>query len=439
MLVNESQPPLWRQLLVVAETLQAIRAGVSGTVALDQVSPNLRPGVQALTFLVLRRLGRAQALRQLLVSRKPPVAVDALLCVALALLAEDNPPYDVFTLVNQAVEAAKKSPATKAQAPFVNACLRRFFRERDALMAQTQSDLVAVWNHPAWWVDRLKHDWPTQWQSVFEANNSPAPMVLRVNKRRITVSAYINLLLEAGIASTPVGDHGVVLAAARGVQHIPGFAEGLVSVQDGAAQMAAPLLLTGLQTGRPVRVLDACAAPGGKTAHLLEFADVHVTALDIDDKRCERIDQNLKRLGLQAQVLVADAAHVKSWWNGELFDAVLLDAPCSASGIVRRHPDIRWLRRKTDIDQLALIQAQLLRALWPLVRPGGRLLYCTCSVFRAEGDAQIQSFLARNTDAVLRPSPGHLLPTLGLGGPAESASFSSDHDGFYYALLEKTA
>src|SRR5690606_23583700 len=220
-----------------------------------------------------------------------------------------------------------------------------------------------------------------------------------------------------------------------------------VSVQDAAAQMAAPLLLDGLDLKQPLRVLDACAAPGGKTAHLLELAGpgapLQVTALEIDAARSARIGDNLQRLGLQAQVLVADAARPQDWWQqasgGALFDAILLDAPCTASGIVRRHPDVRWLRRESDIAQLAALQSRLLAALWPLVRPGGRLLYCTCSVFRAEGDTQVQTFLAHNTDAQLLPSPGHLLPGNADKGGAVPDNLSGDHDGFFYALLQKSA
>ena len=209
---------------------------------------------------------------------------------------------------------------------------------------------------------------------------------------------------------------------------------------------AGQLLLEGLDLTRPLRVLDACAAPGGKTAHLLELAGagtpLQVTALEIDPVRSVRIGENLARLGLQAQVLAADAAQPADWWpqhcGGELFDAILLDAPCTASGIVRRHPDVRWLRRESDIDQLAALQARLLRALWPLVKPGGRLLYCTCSVFRAEGDAQVQTFLANNTDAQLLPSPGHLIPTTGDKAGAVPDNSPGDHDGFFYALLQKS-
>ena len=239
------------------------------------------------------------------------------------------------------------------------------------------------------------------------------------------------------MAAVATGDSGVILAQPRPVFDLPGFAEGVVSVQDGAAQQATPLLLAGLHSDKALRVLDACAAPGGKTAHLLEFADCEVIALDVDAQRCERITQTLDRLQLKATVLTADAAQVATWWDGQLFDAVLLDAPCSASGIVRRHPDIRWLRRETDIAQLALIQARLLKALWPVVKPGGRLLYCTCSVFKAEGQAQIQTFLARNTEATLLASPGHLMPFNGAKEDLVPDNSPSEHDGFYYALLEK--
>lgn len=437
---NEQKIPLWRQMQAVAEVLHAIRSGMSGTAALAEVSSDLRPGVQALIFHVLRSLGRAEALRQLLAARTPPPQADALLCTALALAwREEDAPYEVFTLVNQAVEAAKKSPATSAQASFINACLRRFLRERDTLVATTEKNPVARWNHPKWWIGRLQKEWPASWQAILEANNRHAPMTLRVNARRTAVLPYLQTLREAGLDAVAAGNYGVTLEQPRPVQELPGFADGVVSVQDAAAQLAAPLLLSGLTSAGPLHVLDACAAPGGKTAHLLETADCEVTALDVDPVRCERIHQTLQRLGLRARVLAADAADTAAWWHGQLFDAILLDAPCSASGIVRRHPDIRWLRRESDIEQLAVIQARLLRALWPLVKPGGRLLYCTCSVFRSEGEDQIQTFLAHNTQATLLPSPGHLLPHNGANDDAVPDNLACDHDGFYYALLEKRA
>ena len=437
---NQQKIPLWRQLQAVASVLQSVRAGVSGTAALDGVSDELRPGVQALVFQVLRSLGRAQALRQLLAGRVPPPAADALLCTALALAwCEQDAPYEVFTLVNQAVEAAKKGAATRPQASFINACLRRFLRERDSLVALTEGDLVARWNHPLWWIARLQKERPADWRVILAANNRHAPLTLRVNRRCASVAQYLELLNEAGMSAMAAGDCGITLKKPRPVAELPGFSQGWVSVQDSAAQLAAPLLLAGLAGSSPLRILDACAAPGGKTAHLLELAECHVTALDIDPLRCQRIDQTLQRLGLQARVLAADAADAPAWWDGQMFDAVLLDAPCSASGIVRRHPDVRWLRRETDIAQLAVIQARLLKTLWALVKPGGRLLYCSCSVFKAEGADQIQTFLQHNTDAGLLPSPGHLMPCSEGNGGSLPDNQVGDHDGFYYALLEKRA
>ncbi len=439
MVTSEQKPPLWRQLQSTATTLLAIRSGTSGTAALDRVSGELRPGVQALTFHVLRHLGRAEALRQLLAKRSPPPPADALLCSVLALIwREEGAPYEVFTLVNQAVEAAKRDAATQAQASFINACLRRFLRERDSLVASTDKNPVAVWNHPKWWIDQLKQDWPQAWQDILAFNNRQPPMTLRVNCRQSSVVNYLAALKDAGLTGHLSGSSAIVLHQAKSVQMLPGFVKGAVSVQDLAAQMAAPLLMSGLAAAEtPVRVLDACAAPGGKTAHLLEWSDAEVTALEIDAVRAERIHQTLQRLSLTAKVLVADAAQVSTWHDGQLFDAILLDAPCSASGIVRRHPDIRWLRRDSDIGQLVKIQAQLLATLWPLVRPGGRLLYCTCSVFKAEGSEQIQKFLAHNTEAVLMDSPGHLMPHKGPRSGTLSDNSFDDHDGFYYALLQK--
>ena len=444
---NSPSVALWQQLDAVAGALQAVRGGQSGTAALAAVGAALRPGVQALLFQVLRQAGRAEALRNQLAARKPPPAVDALLCTAIALCwSPQESPYEPFTLVNQAVEAAKRNPAMRAQASFVNGCLRRFLRERDAMVARTNGEPLARWNHPVWWVERLRKDHPDHWEQILQANNAHAPMALRVNAQKSTPALYQKALAAIDLEAKSVGDHGVVLERAVPVQVLPGFGEGWVSVQDAAAQMAAPLLLDGLDLKQPLRVLDACAAPGGKTAHLLELAGpgapLQVTALEIDAARSARIGDNLQRLGLQAQVLVADAARPQDWWQqasgGALFDAILLDAPCTASGIVRRHPDVRWLRRESDIAQLAALQSRLLQALWPLVRPGGRLLYCTCSVFRAEGEGQVQTFLAHNTDAQLLPSPGHLIPGGGHKPGAVPDNPPGDHDGFFYALLQKS-
>jgi 16S rRNA (cytosine967-C5)-methyltransferase len=439
--------PLWQQLQATAQVLQAIRDGQSTTRVLPKVAASLRPGVQALVFMVLRHLGRAEALRQQLARKAPPPAADALLCCALALACADDVPYEGFVLVDQTVEAAKRDLATRPQANFINACLRRYLRESTVLNQAADRDPVAQWNHPRWWIDLLKKDHPQQWQAILHANNRHAPMSLRVNARKSTVALYQKTLLaehiDAAMTPTVAGEASLLLHRALPVQDIPGFSDGLVSVQDTAAQMAAPLLLKGWMEPAwgttPRRILDACAAPGGKTAHLLELCNAEVIALDVDPERCERIHQTLGRLGLQAQVVVADAAKPDLWWDGQLFDAILLDAPCTASGIVRRHPDVRWLRRPSDVAQLAAIQAKLLRALWPLLQPGGRLLYCTCSVFRDEGQRQIETFLANNTNATLRPSPGHLVPFLPASSHAVPDNQQPDVDGFFYALLQKNA
>ena len=441
--------PLWQQLAAVAHGLQMILAGQSGTAALAAAPARLRPGVQALLFQVLRQLGRAQALRKQLAPKAPPAKVDALLCTALALAWDtEQAPYEPFTLVNQTVEAAKRG-GLERQAGFMNACLRRFLRERDALVAATDKDTLARWNHPQWWVDRLKADHPKDWQTILAANNAQAPMSLRVNQQKSTPAQYQQGLAAINIDSVPFGHAGLQLVQAQPVQALPGFADGVVSVQDGAAQLAAPLLLQGMDLSQPLQVLDACAAPGGKTAHLLEFAGaaspIQVTALEVDAERSTRIHDTLQRTGLQAhaKVLVADAGQPQTWWqqanHGQQFDAILLDAPCTASGIVRRHPDVRWLRRESDVAQLAAIQSQILDALWPLLKVGGRMLYCTCSVFKAEGDLQIQAFLARNSQAQLLPSPGHLIPGKSTKGDTLPDNGAGDHDGFFYALLQKTA
>jgi 16S rRNA (cytosine967-C5)-methyltransferase len=434
-------PPLWRQLLATAQVIERVSAGQSGSAALAMVEGPLRPGVQALSFSVWRNLGHAQAWRAALVPRKPSPLVDALLCTALALLTRpEQPDYDPHTLVNQAVEAAKNNPATRHQAALVNACLRRLLRERSALEPPVQAQARAQWNHPEWWIERLQHDWPAHWQDLLGAANQPPPLTLRVNSRQIAPSDYLQALAHDGLQATWLGGQAIALHSPCPVERLPGFAQGWVSVQDEAAQRAAPLLLAGLSPApmrQRLRILDACAAPGGKTAHLLELAEADVLALELDPLRASRIQHSLQRLHLKADICTADAGDLGAWWNGQTFDGVLLDAPCSASGIVRRHPDIRWLRRPSDIDTLARTQARLLHQLWAVIRPGGRLLYATCSVFKAEGQEVIAPFLATHADAAALSAPGHLLPT----NPGRAGDLVENppyqHDGFYYALLQK--
>ncbi|HEY8973052.1 MAG TPA: 16S rRNA (cytosine(967)-C(5))-methyltransferase RsmB, partial [Burkholderiaceae bacterium] len=366
-------PALARLLEQTADAVQAVRAGRSLTDVLAAVPAPLRPGTQALSFLVLRRLGAAEALRAALAPRKPPPEIEGLLLGALALLWPDEaPPYPDHTLVDQAVTAARRRAPRSAS--FLNAVLRRFVRERDALVDAALRQPVARWNHPQWWLDRLKADWPGQWQGILAAAQARPPMCLRVNVRQATGVQYLERLEAAGLAGRLVGPQAIVLDAPVPVERLPGFADGAVSVQDAAAQRAAELLVgAGLPPG--ARVLDACAAPGGKTAHLLELADLDVLALDADPQRLARVDATLARLRLPARTRAGDGRRPADWWDGRPFDAILLDAPCSASGIVRRHPDIRWLRRPEDIPALGRVQAELLDALWPTLKPGGWLLY----------------------------------------------------------------
>jgi 16S rRNA (cytosine967-C5)-methyltransferase len=443
-------PALSAQLAHVARAVLAVRQGRSLSDALAAVPAPLRAGVQALAFHALRELGTTEALVARLAERAPPPPLRALMCAALSLLVAPDTPgarYPAHTVVDQAVRAARDDPRWQRQAGFLNACLRRYLRETEVLQAAIATDPVAQWNHPRWWIDRLRREQPEHWQAILRANNRPGPMTLRINRRRSTREAVAAVLMQQGVASRPVGEHGLELARALPVEQLPGFADGWCSVQDEAAQLAAPLLLQGYPgqgdpgqvdavNHRP-RLLDACAAPGGKTAHLLERCDADLLALDVDAQRCERIRENLQRLGLHAEVRCADAARPDAWWDGRPFDAILLDAPCTASGIVRRHPDVRWLRRESDVTSLAQTQRTLLDALWPLLRPGGRLVYATCSVFRAEGSDQAQAFLQRHTDAQPAPAPGHLFP--GLAGT--QGEFNDNRpggpDGFFYACFDK--
>lgn len=424
-----------------ADAVAAVRQGQSLTDALAARPPAERPGVQALSFTVLRRLGQALALRHKLVPKAPQPWVDALLLSALALACGNE--YNAHTLVDQAVEAAKKR--ARPASGLVNAVLRRFLREQAELLDAVEADPVASFNHPAWWIARLKKDWPEHWQAILMANQEQPPMTLRVNERHGTVAAYRQRLVDAGLlaatdvpTSTPRSadqPDPILLPHGVPVQRLPGFEQGDVSVQDTAAQIAAPLLIHagGQALPKGARVLDACAAPGGKTAHLLELADLDVTALDADPQRLLRVDDTLSRLGVRARTLAADASQPQAWWDGQPFDAILLDAPCSASGIVRRHPDVRWLRRESDIAALAKTQDAILQAMWPLLKPGGHLLYCTCSVFKAEGQERIDAFLQRTPDARALAAPGHLLPVVEYLDPARH----NRGDGFFYALLSK--
>lgn len=451
--------PLWRDLLACAQLVGAVQEGASLSAALPRQAASgrwdaaQRGAAQALSFAVLRHLGTARALLGQFHPKAvhPPLLRD-LLHTALVLLLPRSPAhYATHTVVNQAVEACKRTPTLRHAAGFVNALLRRALGAPDKLNAAIHSSPEARWNHPEWWIAALQQAHPQHWEQMLEVAQIPPAMTLRVNPRHVTRTAYLELLEKAGLHATVPAtdtrlDQALILAHPVPVEQLPGFAAGWVSVQDAAAQYAAPLL----DVQPRMRVLDACAAPGGKTAHLLERVDCEVLALDKDPQRLQRVDGTLRRLGLRARLLAADAARPADWWDGQPFDRILLDAPCSASGIERRHPDIRWLRRAGDIAALAGTQAALLDALWPLLAPAGKLLYVTCSVFPQEGTEQAGRFLTRHADAIASPAPGQLLPqeprrpvstgrddAFSASPAASTCDAPVSQDGFFYALFTK--
>ncbi|MGS0892970.1 16S rRNA (cytosine(967)-C(5))-methyltransferase RsmB [Burkholderia stagnalis] len=431
-----------------AQAVDAVRRGTALPAALAAAFAQMPPGAQALArgatqdvaYRTIRRLGSVDWLIGRLVSKAPQPQVNGVLAGALALLldAADDAAYPAFTVVDQAVTAIGARREHAFAKGMVNAVLRRFLRERDALVAAMRDDPVARWNYRTWWVDAVRQAWPDAWQSILAAGDRQGPLTLRVNARRSTVDAYLGTLREHGIEAAALGRHAVRLASALPVERIPGFVDGVVSVQDAGAQLAAEWL--GARDG--MRVLDACAAPGGKTGHILELAAAEVVALESDATRAARIGENLARLSLEADVRVGDAGTPDTWYDGRPFDRILADVPCSASGIVRRHPDIRWLRRATDIAALVAEQRRILSALWPLVKPGGELLYVTCSIFPEEGESQARWFEAACEDAVRLDAPGQLLPCAvpdGVGGGAAAGALdqNTDHDGFFYARFQK--
>jgi 16S rRNA (cytosine967-C5)-methyltransferase len=397
--------------------------------AQTSATPQARGAIQDLSYYCMRHIGRAEALLNAMTTKPTePAILHGLLCCALALISdpdetESNARYSAFTVVDQAVTAAAADPDMAHAKGMVNAVLRRFLREREALSKSAAGTQMARWNYPDWWIDRMRSAYPQDWQAILQAGNAAPPLTLRVNQRKTTVEDYLALLAEKDIAATRIGPVAVRLTQATPVSQIPGFNDGLVSVQDAAAQLAAPLL--DLHDG--MRVLDACAAPGGKSGHILETADVELVALDNDPRRMTRITENLQRLQLNAALQTGDASD-NSWWDGKPYDRILADVPCTASGIVRRHPDIRWLRRKGDAVQLATLSAQILDNLWQMLRPGGKLLFVTCSVWPQESEAQAAAFAVRNQASRL-PAPGQLLPT---------ANAENDHDGLFYALFQKS-
>jgi len=441
----QAAPPLADALRVAAAAWAAFRGGASLDRALagaaprsDQDSARLAAAAKDIAYTAVRNLALIEALLQRLAHRAPDPAVAALLAVALGqLLAERHASYAV---VDQAVAAAHAERDTRAASGFVNAVLRNALRRMPALRPELERQPAIAGNAPRWWIERLRAAEPERFVSILQVQRQPPPLVLRVNRRHGSVDDYLGRLQREGLEATRVGPAAVWLRQPLPVLQIPGFASGDVSVQDAGAQLAVQLLDP--QPG--MRVLDACAAPGGKTTQLAEAVDaLAIDAVDIDADRAALIEDNLRRTRAREhaaiRVLVADAAAPD--WAAQRYQRILLDAPCTASGIVRRHPDIPWLRRPADVAQLATTQARLLDALWPLLEPAGRLLYVVCSVFAEEGRRQAEHFITRQADARAVAPAGVHAAQLQLP-PAQDVQWSgglpSVHDGFFFAMFEKS-
>ena len=428
--------------LAAAKALAAVLNGKASLnsslpTQLDKVEDRDRGFTQDLAFGTARWQPRLSALATKLLQKPFKAAdadVEALLLVGLYQLLYTRVP--AHAAIGETVGCAEKLKKPWAKA-LLNAVLRRAQRESEALLAELEHDPVVRTAHPRWLQKSLKAFWPEQWEGICAANNAHPPMILRVNRRHHSRDAYLQLLTDAGIAAKPCvySTDGIVLEAAADVRSLPGFAEGWISVQDEAAQLAADLL--DLAPGQ--RVLDACCAPGGKTCHILEVQKdlAGVVAVDLEAKRLVRVRENLARLGLSAELIAADGRDTATWWDGKPFQRILLDAPCSATGVIRRHPDIKLTRQPDDIAALAVLQGELLDALWPTLEVGGILLYATCSTLPTENTEVIQAFLARTSGA----RELDLATTAGIKQPHGRQLLAQEggHDGFYYAKLIKIA
>ncbi|MFJ7146013.1 16S rRNA (cytosine(967)-C(5))-methyltransferase RsmB [Pseudomonas protegens] len=433
--------------LAAAKALTAVLNGKASLnsslpTQLDKVEVRDRGFTQDLAFGTARWQPRLSALAAKLLQKPFKAAdadVEALLLVGLYQLLYTRVP--AHAAIGETVGCADKLKKPWAKA-LLNAVLRRAQRESEALLAELEHDPVVRTAHPRWLQKSLKAFWPEQWEAICAANNAHPPMILRVNRRHHSRDAYLKLLSEAGVAAKACvySQDGIVLDEAGDVRSLPGFTEGWVSVQDEAAQLAADLLE--LAPGQ--RVLDACCAPGGKTCHILEVQPdlAGVVAVDLEAKRLVRVRENLDRLGLDAQLIAADGRDTQAWWDGKPFQRILLDAPCSATGVIRRHPDIKLTRQAEDIAALAQLQGELLDAMWQTLEVGGILLYATCSTLPTENTEVIEAFLARTPGARELDIGGQLgQPAAGLKQPHGRQLLAQEggHDGFYYAKLIKIA
>ena len=419
--------------IIATDAVSKVLAGASLTVVLKELwrthrtlSDQQRGAIQDISYGVLRFYGQLDTLLSLLL--KKPIKKQDVRCLLLVGLYQlQYSKAASYAVVNYAVSASLSLSYGKGAKGLINAVLREFIRQRETLLITANIKEVGKYSHPQWWIDKLRNQYPRDYSAVLKASNQRPPMTLRVNQKKIGILEYLSQLNDHNFSAQVTSNNALILEHSVAVEKLPGFNAGMVSVQDAGAQLAAEFL----DVHDGMRILDACAAPGGKSGHLLELADIDLTTLDNSPARLALIKQNFTRLAFKKyRIVCGDASTPSEWWDGKLFDRILADVPCSASGVVRRHPDIKWLRRPSDIAQFSSIQQKILNALWQTLARDGKLLYVTCSIFFEENKLQVEEFLLHHSDARIVPLPmvealdGQLLP-------------SSQHDGFFYTLLQK--
>lgn len=428
---------LSKLLIIIAKAIRdvaCIKKPNSISAFLDSISMDVRPAVQSISYYVLRNLGWAREIGKLLIKKYPNKTFESLFLVSLSLLKNDksskDPIYHDYTIVNESIITTKNYYKLAPYSGLLNAALRNYLRNKKKFNDLANKSIEAQFNYPKWWIYKVKHDYPLNWKEILLSSNCISPLYLRINKKKTNIFTIFELFNKYQIEIEIVNDTCVSVKNPIPIKDLPGFNDGLWSVQDHRAQLAASLL----NVSDGMFVLDACSAPGGKTTHLLENADINIISLDIDGNRLLKVKQNLERLGLysreKVKIIQSDAINISSWWNGVHFDAILADLPCSGSGVVRSHPDIRWIRKFNDILSITKKQKLIIDSLWETLAPGGRMLYVTCSIFPEEGELQIIDFLKKHKDAIKLDSPGQILPI-------RNEKFPYIGNGFYYSLILK--
>jgi len=423
--MNHSQ---WLAAMIVEQVLLGKNLDKSFKLVLTKYNNEAEnlPQIKDMTYGAIRDLGKSKFYINKLVKNKiENLCLESLLHIVLFQINHSR--SNDFTLVNQAVDAAKKIDRKKSS--FINAVLRNFLRNKDSLEKELKEDESAVYSYPKWWIEKVKNQYPENWQDILNVGNQRPPLALRINLQKLKIKEYSNTLDEEGIENTLVSDECLIVKKPLDVNKIPGFLDGKVSVQDLGAQLAAHII----ELKNDQRVLDACSAPGGKACHMLELKRIQLTAIESDKQRTIKIIDNIKRQGFTAKILNKKIDNQNEWWDKQYFDRILLDVPCSASGIVRRHVDIKWLRRINDFQNFADNQLILLRAAWPMLKEGGKLLYVTCSIFEEENRDVIEEFKKglSNVSEIDIKFPSHIAHIKNQVLP------SDNHDGLFYALLQK--